>query len=238
MNTYISIVSHGHQHMLMENGLLAASGNFRIFVCENIPDRDRLVPDEVSYSLNLRKAGFGSNHNKTFELAQPDPDDWFVICNPDIIATPEQVRKLLTLAEAEGAELAAPMLWNNKTDRFDQNVRPRVWLLFLMLSFFGMSGPSRYSEGQLEKLETADWASGAFLAIKAVLFRQLGGFDDRYFMYMEDVDLCRRAETLGARVRYFANVRMIHNAARDNRKLFSRSFFNHLRSVMRFFFFR
>ena len=223
--------------MLMENKLLAASSDFRIFVRENIPDSERVVPDEVSYSLNLRKAGFGSNHNKTFELAQPDPDDWFVICNPDIIATPEQVRQLLTQAENEGTELAAPMLWNNKTDRFDHNVRPRVRLLFLILSFVGMPGPSRYSADQLEKLETSDWASGAFLAIKAGLFRKLGGFDDRYFMYMEDVDLCRRAETLGARVRYFGNVQMIHNAARDNRKLVSRSFLNHLRSAMRFFFF-
>ncbi|MDV7271833.1 glycosyltransferase family 2 protein [Thioclava sp. A2] len=237
MKTYISIVSHGHQHMLMENSLLAASDDFRIFVRENIPERDRVVPDEVSYSLNLRKAGFGSNHNKTFETAQPNPDDWFVICNPDIIATPEQVRQLLTQAEAEGVELAAPMLWNNKTDRFDHNVRPRVRLLYLMLSFVGMPGPSRYSAGQLEKLQTSDWASGAFLAIKAGLFRKLGGFDDRYFMYMEDVDFCRRAELLGARVRYFGNVRMIHNAARDNRRLFSRSFLNHLRSAMRFFFF-
>lgn len=237
MNTYISIVSHGHQHMLAENSLLSTSSDFRIFVRENIPHCDRVVPDEVSYTLNLRKAGFGSNHNKTFETAKPEPEDWFIICNPDIIARPEQVRQMLSQAEAEGAELAAPMLWNNITGRFDHNVRPRARLFFLMLSFFGISGPSRYSSKQLENLETVDWASGAFLAIKAGLFRRLGGFDDRFFMYMEDVDLCGRAETMGVRVRYFGDVCIIHNAARDNRKLFSRSFLNHLRSVMRYFFF-
>ncbi|SFQ78789.1 glycosyltransferase [Donghicola eburneus] len=237
MKTYISIVSHGHQQMLLENSLLAAFGDFRIFVRENIPESDRRVPDDVSYTLNLRRAGFGSNHNKTFETVQPDPEDWFVICNPDIIATPEQVRQLLYQAEAEGFEFAAPMLWNNKTDRFDHNVRPRVQLLSLMLSFIGISGPSRYTADQLEKLQTSDWASGAFLAIKAGLFRKLGGFDERYFMYMEDVDLCKRAEALGVRVRYFGNVRMIHNAARDNRKFFSRSFLHHLRSALRFFLF-
>lgn len=237
METYISIVSHGHQSMVMNNRLLAALSDFQIIVCENIPDSERLVPDDVRYILNLRPAGFGSNHNKVFELSQPCPDDWFIICNPDIVATSEQVRKLLTQAENEGAELAAPMLWNNNTDRFDHNVRPRVRLLFLILSFAGIPRPSRYTADRLEKLETADWASGAFIAIKARLFRKLGGFDERYFMYMEDVDLCRRAEILGVRVRYFSNVKMIHNAARDNRKLLSRRFYNHLRSVMRFFLF-
>ena len=237
MKAYISIVSHGHQGMLMGGGLLVASGDFRVLVRENVPECGRLVPDEVSYAQNLRKAGFGANHNRNFEAAQPDFGDWFIICNPDIVATPDQVRQLLIQADSEGAELAAPMLWNRKMNCFDHNLRPRVHLIFLLLSFLGWSGPSRYSEKQLRSLQSPDWASGAFLAIKAELFRRLGGFDDRFFMYMEDLDLCVRAEAVCVRVRCFSNVRLIHNAARDNRRLFSRSFFHHARSVIRFFLF-
>lgn len=237
MNVIISIVSHGHQKVLLESELVTAPGPFRVIVRENIPESERVVPDSVDYVLNLRRSGFGENHNKTFEFSCPDADDWFVICNPDIAATAEQVEELLIRADRERIKLAAPMLWNSRANGFDHNVRPRVRLRSLALSFAGISGPSRYSKEQLEKLETADWASGAFLAIKAGFFRDIGGFDDRYFMYMEDVDLCRRAELAGVRVRYFGDIRMIHDAARDSRRTLSRNFAHHLRSVIRFFFF-
>lgn len=237
MNVVISIVSHGHQAMLQENELVASPNQFRVIVRENIPESERLMPGNIDYIQNLRRSGFGANHNKTFEMARMDVDDWFVICNPDIIVSANQVSDLLLRADSDGAELVAPMLWNNHTNEFDHNVRPRVRLFGLALSFVGVSGPSRYSEELLVTLETADWASGAFLAIKAGLFRNLGGFDERYFMYMEDVDLCRRAKSACISLNFYNDIRMIHNAARDNRKILSRHFAYHLRSVWRYFFF-
>jgi GT2 family glycosyltransferase len=55
-----------------------------------------------------------------------------------------------------------------------------------------------------------DWVYGTFMAVRAELFRQLGGFDARYFVYGEDMDLCHRAARLGARTIHVPAARAVH----------------------------
>jgi GT2 family glycosyltransferase len=233
----ISIVSHGHQPMICESGLIANFRGFDIILRENVPDAPRLVGagEGVTVVQNLQSAGFGANHNRNFELVDLEEDDWFVICNPDIVADAVHVTRLLELAEKDGADIAAPALWNNNLDCFDENVRPFPTLASLALSFAGAASYSRYSEDTLVGLRTPDWASGAFIAFKAGLFHQLCGFDERYFMYMEDLDICRRARERGHYVGFYPEVQLIHNAARHNRRIFSRNFRYHLTSIFKYF---
>ena len=80
-----------------------------------------------------------------------------------------------------------------------------------------------------------DWCSGALMAIKAGTFRELDGFDESYFMYMEDADLCMRAARKGVKIRFYGDVAMVHNAARASRNIFSASFVQHLTSALRYF---
>lgn len=223
--------------MICDSGLIANFRGFDVILRENIPEAPRLVgADEVGTVVqNLRSAGFGANHNRNFELANPDQDDWFVICNPDIVADAVQVTRLLEFAEKDGAHIAAPVLWNNNFDCFDDNVRPFPTLASLALSFVGAASSSRYGADTLVSLRTPDWASGAFIAFKAGLFGELRGFDERYFMYMEDVDICRRARERGHQVRFYPEVQLIHNAARHNRRICTRNFQYHLTSVFKYF---
>jgi GT2 family glycosyltransferase len=233
----ISIVSHGHQSLIGETGLLAELRDFEIVLRENLPSAKQLIGNEevATFVQNLRVAGFGANHNRNFEYAAPRDDDWFVICNPDIAANAALVARLLELAEKDSASIAAPKLWNNTTNRLDDNIRPFPTVVSLFLSFVGVPGPSRYSEDTLVRLTTPDWASGAFVAFRADMFRQLHGFDERYFMYMEDVDICRRARKHGYSISFYHDVQIIHNAARHNRRIFSRNFRYHIMSVIKYF---
>lgn len=233
----ISIVSHGHQSLIAESRLVAGMRDLHIVLRENLPDAKRLIGDTevATFVQNLRPAGFGANHNRNFELTAPENDDWFVICNPDIAADVTLVLQLLDRAEQDGACIAAPALWNNKTNRFDDNVRPFPTFASLFMSFLGFAAPSRYSHDTVAGLTHPDWASGAFVAFKAAMFRQLHGFDERYFMYMEDVDICRRAREQGCRIRFYPEVELIHNAARHNRRVFSRNFRYHVISIIKYF---
>lgn len=233
----ISIVSHGNQNMILESGLVSSLQGFDITLRENVPTAKQLFggSEETAFVQNLRIAGFGANHNRNFELANPRDDDWFVICNPDIAAKAADVTQLLDLAEKDGASIAAPVLWNNATNRYDDNVRPFPTISSLLFSFVGFAAPSRYGDGTLSGLKNPDWASGAFLAFKAITFRKLCGFDERYFMYMEDVDICRRALDQGCRIHFYPQVKLIHNAARHNRRIFSSNFRYHLISVIKYF---
>ena len=94
-----------------------------------------------------------------------------------------------------------------------------------------------YNKNDYKVAGWSDWASGAFLAFQAGHFQRLQGFDDRYFMYFEDVDLCYRSSLiLGHGVRYYPHLKALHSAARKNRNVASRHANWFIRSFMKFIF--
>ncbi|HLB50765.1 MAG TPA: glycosyltransferase family 2 protein [Patescibacteria group bacterium] len=62
-----------------------------------------------------------------------------------------------------------------------------------------------------EKNRSVAWISGAAMVIRKEIFDVLGGFDERFFLYFEDVDLCRRSRELGKKILYVPSVRIIHH---------------------------
>jgi len=71
--------------------------------------------------------------------------------------------------------------------------------------------------------QDVDWANGACLMVRRSLLQQLGGLDEEFFMYFEDVDLCRRLRQKGYRVRHLAEAEIIHfigcSSSRDHERL-------------------
>jgi GT2 family glycosyltransferase len=65
-------------------------------------------------------------------------------------------------------------------------------------------------------------------------YRALKGFDEGYFMYCEDIDICYRAKQLATDILYFQDIKAVHLAQHSNRRVFSKHFFWHLKSIARF----
>ena len=79
-----------------------------------------------------------------------------------------------------------------------------------------------------------DWVAGMFMVLRSETFRAAGGFDEGYFLYYEDVDLCWRLQRSGLRAALLPTVRAIHDARRSShRKL--RYLLWHGKSMLRFF---
>jgi len=77
------------------------------------------------------------------------------------------------------------------------------------------------------------FAQGCFLVIRTELFKSLGGFDDRYFMYMEDADLCRRVNERSS-VMYYPGATVMHAWEKGSHK--SRKLMKiHIRSMLSYF---
>ncbi len=84
------------------------------------------------------------------------------------------------------------------------------------------------------KTQEVDWAMGAALFMSRETYAQLGGFDQRYFLYMEDEDLCLRAWKQKIPVIYYPKVELIHNHLRGSTHL-SRKTLWHLQSLFKYF---
>jgi N-acetylglucosaminyl-diphospho-decaprenol L-rhamnosyltransferase len=76
-----------------------------------------------------------------------------------------------------------------------------------------------------------DWISGAFMMFKSSAFRKLGGFDERYFMYCEDVDICLRLQLAGYKL-VRADATVTHHTQRRTLKNLQHLVW-HVRSLLR-----
>jgi len=70
-----------------------------------------------------------------------------------------------------------------------------------------------------KKTQKVDWVTGAFLLAKADIFKKINGFDEDYFMYAEEVDLCFRAKKTGFEVVYYPGAKIIHHKEASPREL-------------------
>ncbi len=80
-----------------------------------------------------------------------------------------------------------------------------------------------------------DWCCGAFMAIKAAVFRELCGFDESNYMDMEDADIRTPSERKGIEIRLYREIRMVHNVARASGDIFIRRFDQHLSNALWYF---
>jgi N-acetylglucosaminyl-diphospho-decaprenol L-rhamnosyltransferase len=79
-----------------------------------------------------------------------------------------------------------------------------------------------------------DWVSGTFVMVRREAFESVGGFDERYFMYVEDVDLCWRLRRAGWDVAYEPAGRVIHAIGASSELAPYRMIVAHHRSLLRF----
>jgi N-acetylglucosaminyl-diphospho-decaprenol L-rhamnosyltransferase len=172
-------------------------------------------PADVTLISAQHNAGFGAGVN----LGATRTDaDFLLICNPDV-ALQEGALEILreTLRSHPRAGIVGPAL----LDEAGQVVQSARAFPSLRASwgqaFLGLVRPSgrRSSEYRarnwtLANLGVVDWVTGACFVVRAEAFRAVGGFDDQYFLYVEEVDFCWRLRAAGWDVLYQPEARVTH----------------------------
>ncbi len=222
----VSVVSHGHNEVVQSllRRLCETHGGWidHCIVTHNLPASPLQAPAggwpfRFTEVFNREPAGFGANHNRAFASCA---SDFFCVLNPDIDLTgPELWRALVRQAQAPGTGLAYPVLLNPDGSRQDNERETTT--------------PAALLERHLLKRprRRLDWVSAAFWLVPAQVYRQLGGFDENFFMYCEDVDFCLRLQLADLRLRR-ADVAVVHHAVRGSRRS-GLHFAWHVRSLMR-----
>lgn len=187
-------------------------------------DPDQMAQD-IPGAIVIRQPnrGFGNGCNRG--AAEVDAAYYFFL-NPDtILFDPQVMEKLYVFLKAHPkAGIAAPrLLYPDGTLQETCRRFPPWHVPFLRRTSIAQKGsPKRALDRFLmrdydhEALRLVDWAQGSALLMDGALFRALGGFDERYFMYYEDVDLCRRAWLSGRPVYYVPAAELTHVYARDS----------------------
>lgn len=218
----LSVVSHGHRadidRMLssFDRHLDPAGCELRILITQNIPDptaapfRSRFA---ISTLENPAPKGFGANHNQAFRVAAPD---WFIVANPDIwLDRPLRLSGLCGAGQADAILSASVRDADGRMADFRRAcLTPRS----LLRRHLGRSDDRDPERPDPEHPDPHHWFAAIFLAVPARTYAALSGFDERYFLYVEDCDLGWRARRQGYDLRVHPDWVVLHGAQRRSRR--------------------
>lgn len=228
----VSIVSHGHGAMVVGliESLLRCPEVIQIIVTKNIPE-PLPIPGNPRISVldNPHPKGFGENHNAAFEHCQ---QPFFCPLNPDISLIGNPFASLLVELQKSGAGIAAPLVLS-PSGQVEDSVRRYPTITSLLRKAFG-GDDGRYKLTLNDPAFSPDWFAGMFMLFRSEVYERLAGFDTKFFLYYEDVDVCVRARKSGIGLMVCPSVAVIHDARRDSRRSF-RHLRWHLTSMARYF---
>ncbi len=209
-------MSHGHGPLAEKivADLLACPEVARVVVIRNIPETLALPDDPRLVRIdNATARGFGANHNAAFARVQTP---FFCVINPDIRLRQNPFPALLEGLRDGRAGVCSPRVLGPTGVQEDH---ARYFPTFASLVLKALTRhPGRHAEGTPGRLESPDWVAGMFLCFRSEAFRAVGGFDEGYYLYYEDVDLCARLRRRGSDVRLCNGATVVHDARRESRK--------------------
>jgi len=164
------------------------------------------------------------------------------ICNPDLVVEPDAVERLIeSLDTHPGAAVAGPMLLEldgsiYPSGRSFPGLGDALGHGFIGLFWSDNPWTRRYRllGDDQQRAREADWVSGAAFLVRRDAFELVGGFDEAYFMYVEDVDLCWRLHRAGWGVLYEPSSRVVHTQGLSTSRQPYRMLVAHHRSILRF----
>jgi len=234
----LSIVSHGDAGKISR--LLASiqqyetdTRRFQVILTDNLkndlPDFDPRPWHSLHILRNDKQMGFAKNHNRAFELAQ---GGYFAILNPDLVFVQPVFERLISRLHAHRADLIAPQIVDeNGTVQDSLRSLPTPWeIIRRRLPGYTFKTVQPNEQGMIHP----DWIAAMFWLMESDMYRQLGGMDERYHLYFEDVDFCTRARLRGMKLLVNAQVQVRHDAQRSSRRNLYYLFL-HTRSALRFF---
>jgi GT2 family glycosyltransferase len=242
---FVSVVSHGHFDLIKELGVLAniaKDSRFSIFLVDNVGEANLEAWCEkynIFYTKNKKKLGFGANNNLNFARAEEiskSVDDYFIVLNPDLIVDPSTLVELQQQSKKSEAPISTVNLFLDRELTLSEDcIRNFPSAMSFLKSFLLGKNSTIIPKNNIIAPVSVDWCAGCLIGFSMSHYRQLNGFDERYFMYCEDIDICYRSCKIhGKRVMYFPNIKAVHLSQRRSRRFLSKHFYWHIVSAIRF----
>jgi len=196
--------------------------NHEIIVVDNASDdgsvefiREKFP--NINLIVNQTNLGFSKANNIALKIAK---GKFILLINPDTIVSEDTITKMIEfLNEHPDAGLAGCKILNpdGSLQLACRRSFPGPWTSFCKVAGFSTLFPksklfAKYNLTYLDENSTyeVDAISGSFMMMKREVYEKVGGFDEQFFMYGEDLDLCYRIQKNGYKVYYYPGTQIIH----------------------------
>ena len=234
------VVSHGHADEIERLVPVLRPQVDELVLVENLPGSVRGVPDGVRVLRNAIPRSLAANVNQGIAATT---GELVLSANPDAVPSPDAVSILRDFVAAHPrAGIAGPQMrwpdgrWQPSRRRFPTvtGTLVRRTPLRLVTGTYAQRDHYLLDERPSEPART-DWLLGAFLLVRRAMLDEIGGWDDGYRHYAEDIDLCYRAAKAGWERWYVPAAVVTHDyAAVIDRRFLTRHTWWHLRGMARF----
>jgi N-acetylglucosaminyl-diphospho-decaprenol L-rhamnosyltransferase len=236
MNTLLSvIIVSWNVRDLLERALASVYASWKgrpgleIIVVDNASHDDsvamlRATFPEAQVIANTANRGFTGGNNQGLAAAT---GDFLLLLNPDTEVVADALPRMVEYIRSHpDVGMAGPQLLN--PDGSVQSSRrrlPTLPVLFLESTWLEKLAPRKllryyYAQEQPDDLvQDVDWITGAAMLTRREAVAQVGGMDEGFFMYSEELDWCRRIREAGWRVVYFPEARIVHHEGKSSEQV-------------------
>jgi len=224
---HIIIVTHNTRDELLaclsSLGARPPASVGRITVVDNAStdgtaDAVRTAHPSVEFIALDRNVGFGAANNVA---ARQSESDHLLFLNSDTVVPPGSIDRLLERLRATNAVAAGPRLVD-ATGRPEVSFGPMLTPLSELTQLVRLrmaASQSAFAQRTTQRLvadeRVVDWVSGACFLVRRDAMMSAGGFDERYFMYEEDVDLCAELRARGGSILFTPAAEIVHLRGRS-----------------------
>lgn len=233
----ISIVVHNQatlaQSLLEDISDMGNKLSAEVLLTVNVDERLPFTRHDFHHPLtiirNKRPKGFGANHNSAFKQSR---GRYFCILNPDIrLAGENPFVSLIECLKKNHAGVVAPRIIN-PAGAIENSARRFPTPFSIIKKASGRLLTQDYPNSN--EVYHPDWVGGMFMVFPRDSYSRIGGFDERYFLYYEDVDICARLKMKRLPVLLCPDAKAIHDGRAESHHN-PRYMHWHLQSMLRFF---
>ncbi len=212
----------------------------KLFLIDNSPENNHekyFQNSEIEYFFLGSNLGFGKAHNIVLNKIKT-LSRFHLILNPDVIFEPKVITNLIKELESDSTvSMISPQVFYPNGDlQYTCRKAPTfLGLLYRKLGVFKSKiFENEYRNQDISKPFYPEFIYGSFMLFNTIDFLNTDGFDTRYFLYMEDADICREQYDKGKRILYHPKVNIVHVHRRESSRNL-KLFYFHLISAMKYF---
>jgi len=177
--------------------------------------------EDINFIQNQDNLGYAGGNNVGIKYALKRRADAVLILNNDTIVEKSFVKNLVRAANK--ADIISPKIYFAKGYEFhkkrysEKDLGKVIWYAGGKIDWQNVIGKhvgvDAVDKGQFSKSAITDFATGACMLVKREVFEKIGFFDEKYFLYLEDMDLCVRAKKAGFKILFEPRAAIWHKNA-------------------------